>query len=331
MFSRAIPTLRTTLRGPPKQTLRRYATAPSAKSSSSTPLALAALAAAAAAAGGYYYTTTTTAAAAAKPLPPAIPTLTGDGAWVDLPLVSTEYLSPTTKLLRFALPSEDHVSGLHVASAIITKYQGPSDAKPTIRPYTPVNDEDVRGHIDLLVKRYEGGPMSTHLHGMAPDQRLSVKGPIPKYEWAPNKHEHVVMIAGGTGITPMWQLMRAIFKNPEDRTKVTLVFGNRTEEEILLRKELAELENTYPQRFRAFYLLDKAPAGEVWAKQGYVDKALLKTVLPEPGSGNNKIFVCGPPGLYKAVSGGKKSPSDQGELTGILKELGYSKDDVYKF
>ncbi|KAH0614709.1 uncharacterized protein H6S33_000345 [Morchella sextelata] len=329
MFSRAVPALRTTLRGPPKQTLRRYTTAPTPpKSNSTTPLTLGALVAAAAA-GYYYYNTTAT--PFAKPLPPAIPTLTGDGTWVDLPLISTEYLSPTTKLLRFALPSEDHVSGLHVASAILTKHKGPNDAKPTIRPYTPINDEDVRGHMDLLVKRYEGGPMSTHLHEMAPDQRLSVKGPIPKYEWAPNKHEHVVMIAGGTGITPMWQLMRAIFKNPEDKTKVTLVFGNRNVDEILLRKELAELENTYPQRFRAFYLLDKAPAGENWARQGYVDKALLKTVCPEPGSGNVKIFVCGPPGLYTAVSGSKKSPSDQGELTGILKELGYSKDDVYKF
>ena len=33
---------------------------------------------------------------------------------------------------------------------------------------------------------------------------------------------------------------------------------------------------------------------------------------------------------YKAISGGKKSPNDQGELDGILKELGYSKDQVYK-
>lgn len=330
MFSRAVPALRTTLRGPPKQTIRRYATPAAPKSSSNAPIAIGALVAAAAAAGYYYYSSSPT-AAVAKPLPPAIPTLTGDGAWVDLPLIKSEYLSPDTKLLRFALPSEDHVSGLHVASAILTKYKGPNDAKVTIRPYTPVNDEDARGHMDLLVKRYEGGPMSTHLHNLAVDQRLEVKGPIPKYEWAPNKHERITMIAGGTGITPMWQLIRAIFKNPDDKTKVTLVFGNRTEQDILLRKELTELENTYPQRFKAFYLLDKKPSGSVWAKEGYVDKELLKTVLPEPGSGNNKIFVCGPPGLYKAVSGGKNSPTDQGELTGILKELGYSKDDVYKF
>lgn len=173
--------------------------------------------------------------------------------------------------------------------------------------------------------------MSEHLHDMTPGQQLEFKGPIPKYPWAPNKHDHIALIAGGTGITPMYQLARAIFSNPEDKTKVTIVFANVTEEDILLKKELEDLENTYPQRFRAFYVLDKPPKG--WAGgKGFVSKELLKTVLPEPKEKNIKVFVCGPPGMYKAISGVKKSPKDQGELDGsILEQLGYSKDQVYKF
>ena len=54
-------------------------------------------------------------------------------------------------------------------------------------------------------------------------------------------------------------------------------------------------------------------------------------MIPSPSESNIKVFVCGPPGLYKAISGNKKSPSDQGELDGMLKELGYSKEQVYKF
>lgn len=130
----------------------------------------------------------------------------------------------------------------------------------------------------------------------------------------------------------MYQLARAIFSNPADKTKVTLVFGNLTEEDILLKHEFEELENTFPQRFKAFYLLDNPP--DNWSQgKGHVTKELLKQVLPfEPKDGTNgKIFVCGPPGLYKAVSGAKKSPQDQGELTGMLSELGYGKDQVYKF
>lgn len=173
--------------------------------------------------------------------------------------------------------------------------------------------------------------MSSHFHDMSPGQSLEFKGPISKYPWSENKHNHIALIAGGTGITPMYQLARAIFKNPKDKTKVTLVFGNITEEDILLKQELQELENTYPQRFRAFYVLDNPP--KAWAgSKGFITKELLKTVLPDPSEENIKIFVCGPPPMYKAISGMKKSASDQGELTGsILEKLGYSKDQVFKF
>jgi cytochrome-b5 reductase len=205
--------------------------------------------------------------------------------------------------------------------------QSSFDPRSMLRPSARA---DTKGYMELIVKKYPNGPMSTHMHDMVPGQRLDFKGPLPKYPWSENKHEHIALVAGGTGVTPMYQLCRAIFKNPNDKTKVTLVFGNVTEDDILLKKEFQELENTYPQRFRAFYLLDHPPKG--WAGgKGFINKELLKTVLPGPKDGNVKIFVCGPPGLYKAISGPKVSPQDQGELTGILAELGYSKDQVYKF
>ena len=184
--------------------------------------------------------------------------------------------------------------------------------------------------MDLLIKKYEDGPMSMYMHSLNPGDTLEIKGPIPKYWWSSNKHKNVAMIAGGTGITPMWQLIHNIFADPRSRTKVTLVFGNIKEEDILLRKQLQDLENLYPRYFRVFYLLDQPLEG--WTgEKGHVTAEMLKQVLPEPNEDNMKIFVCGPPGMMKAVSGPKKSPKDQGELTGILKELGYSEENVYKF
>jgi cytochrome-b5 reductase len=271
----------------------------------------------------------------------------GDQGFISLKLDSVESVNHNTKRFRFELPEGDQVSGLQIASALLTKYKGPGMEKAAIRPYTPVSGEgrdsccgvidvcsrqtDEKGYIDLLVKKYPNGPMSEHLHSMEPGQRLDFKGPIPKYPWSPNKHNHIALISGGTGITPMYQLARAIFSNPDDKTKVTLVFANVTEEDILLKREFEDLENTYPQRFRAFYALDKPPK-EWKGGKGFINKELLKAVLPEPKEENIKIFVCGPPGMYKAISGVKKSPSDQGELDGsILEQLGYSKDQVYKF
>ncbi len=325
---------------PPQQfQVRRYATEPpSADPKKGSNSLLYGAAAVALAGAGYYFLGGTPAAKKAEEkvkevIPAAEPKAAftgGDQGWVSLKLDEVEIVNHNSKRLRFRLPEEDMVSGLHIASAILTKYKGPEDEKPTIRPYTPTSDEDAQGYVDLLVKKYPNGPMSTHLHDMVPGQRLDIKGPIPKYPWAANKHNHIALIAGGTGITPMWQLCRAIFNNPDDQTKVTLVFGNISEDDILLKHELAHLENTYPRRFRAFYVLDNPPK-EWTGGKGYIGKDLLKTVLPEPKADNIKLFVCGPPGMMDSISGSKKSPRDQGELKGILKELGYTPEQVFKF
>ncbi|OAQ66848.1 NADH-cytochrome b5 reductase [Pochonia chlamydosporia 170] len=326
MFSRSV----SRVAQPLKTQARRYATESGSQGGSNTFLYLAG-GAAVAGAGYYYFSGSSSVAAKVKEAVPAKPAFTGgDQGFVSLKLADIEIVNHNTKRLRFELPESDMVSGLQIASAILTKYKGPNDEKATLRPYTPISDEGEKGYLDLLIKKYPNGPMSTHIHDLVPGQRLDFKGPLPKYSWAENKHNHIALIAGGTGITPMYQLCRSIFSNPNDKTKVTLVFGNVTEEDILLRRELAELENTYPQRFRAFYVLDKAPKG--WqGGSGFISKDLLKTVLPEPKEENIKLFVCGPPGLMKAISGPKVSPKDQGDLSGSLKDLGYTKEQVYKF
>lgn len=79
--------------------------------------------------------------------------------------------------------------------------------------------------------------MSKHIHELKVGQELSIKGPIPKFPYVANEFESIALIAGGSGITPMWQIMQEIDANPNDKTKATLVFGNVTEADILLRKE----------------------------------------------------------------------------------------------
>ena len=84
-------------------------------------------------------------------------------------------------------------------AAVIAKYKGPDMEKPLIRPYTPVSDGKQRATIDFIIKKYPNGPMSSHMHDLQPGQRMEFRGPLPKYEWTPNKHEHIALIAGGTG------------------------------------------------------------------------------------------------------------------------------------
>ncbi|KAL2891629.1 NADH-cytochrome b5 reductase 2 [Ceratocystis lukuohia] len=293
--------------------------------------ALYAAGAAALAIGGYYLSNGNGAkASAAAPVEIKKAFTGGPQGFLSLEVSDVKDLSSNTKLLRFKLPDSESVSGVVFTSAVLTKFKPEGAEKAVIRPYTPTSDEDSKGYMDLVVKKYPDGPMSSHIHNLKPGDKLDIKGPLPKYPWSANKHPEIALIAGGTGITPMYQLLRGIFSNPEDKTKVTLIFGNVTEDDILLKAELDKLENTYPQRFRAFYLLDK-PSSSWKGGKGFVTKELLKTTLPEPKQENIKVFVCGPPGLMNAVSGNKVSPKDQGELKGALKELGYTAEQVYKF
>ncbi|KAK9462843.1 NADH-cytochrome b5 reductase [Lipomyces oligophaga] len=253
----------------------------------------------------------------------------GDGNFFDLTLTDIKLISPNTGIFTFAFDDKNSTSGLITASAVLVKYVT-AKGNNVIRPYTPISDVDQKGSLDLLVKEYPGGKASTHIHNLKPGDKLAFKGPIVKYAWTENKHDEIVLIGGGTGITPLYQLIHEINKNPADKTKVTLVYGNVTEDDILLKKELDSIASAKPDQFKIVYALDKP--SESWKGiTGYITKDVLSPLLPAPNAANIKIFICGPPPMYMSISGPKNSPQDQGELSGILKDLGYVKEQVLKF
>lgn len=255
-------------------------------------------------------------------------TFTDSGEWVDLKLKDSWKISPNTKHYVFELADKDHVSGLVTASCLMAKYVTPK-GNNVVRPYTPVSDVDQKGTIEFVIKTYPEGKFSKHVDELKPNDTVSFKGPIVKWKWEPNQFKHITLIGGGSGITPLFQLLHEISKNPDDKTKVDLFYGSTSEEDILLKKELDKLAAVKDGQINVHYFVDKAPDG--WkGHTGHIDKDFLKENLPGP-SADHKIYVCGPPPLYKAISGNKNSPTDQGEVTGILADLGYTKDHVYKF
>lgn len=78
----------------------------------------------------------------------------GDQGFISLKLDSVENINHNTKKFRFELPESDQVSGLHVASALLTKYKGPEMQKAAIRPYTPTSDESKNLVNFLPIKLY---------------------------------------------------------------------------------------------------------------------------------------------------------------------------------
>lgn len=110
----------------------------------------------------------------------------------------------------------------------------------------------------------------------------------------------------------MYQLMQAIDANPADKTKVTLLFANVTEKDILLKEAFDDMVKRKPEQFKVVNVIEK-PEKSWKGLSGYVGQDALKKNLPMPGMADKiKIFVCGPPPMVEAISGNKTSPKDQG-------------------
>ena len=174
-----------------------------------------------------------------------------------------------------------------------------------------------------MVKRYPDGKSSTHLHSLAPGQSLRFLAALKGPQWTPNQVPHVVLIAGGAGITPCYQLAQGILRNPDDRTAVTLVYGANSDEDVLLREELKNWEKRFPGRFKAVYTVSRPVEGSKYRK-GYVNEQLLREAVPGVGGNDTKVFVCGPPPMEKSLVGDRSTK-------GVLEGLGYRKDQVTKF
>jgi len=188
------------------------------------------------------------------------------------------------------------------------------------------------GTVDIVVKKYPGAAVGTYLDEVKVGSTVAIKGPIFKFKYEPNTWAAVGMIAGGSGITPMYQLIEAILANPRDKTEVRLIYANRTPGDILLKKELDALAATH-SNFKVLYTVDTVPAGQeatYTGAKGIVTADMIRSFLPSPEP-THRIFVCGPGGMMNHLSGSKKSPTDQGPLTGLLADLKFTSDNVYKY
>ena len=260
-------------------------------------------------------------------------TIFPSSGFMTLKLESAEMVNHNVKRLRFALPESDSTTGLGPVSSLLTRHTPEGAWIPCFRPYTPVSGSDEPGHVTFMVKRYPGGTASGKMHSLVPGDEMKFKQ-LHEFKYTPNEFSAMTFIAGGAGITPIYQLTRAILKNPQDATKVTLVYANNSPEDILLKSEFEALKSKYPGRFETTYVVTKEDSGsEGLCQTGYITKALLEKAMPEPkGEKAVKVLGSGPPAMTAAIAGAKGGFGwTQGSMGGILKELGYTKEQVFKF
>jgi cytochrome-b5 reductase len=185
-------------------------------------------------------------------------------------------VSPLTHFssYRFALPRPIDILGLPIGQHI--SLSANIDGQDVVRSYTPISSDNTPGYFDLMVKSYPTGNISKHLAGLKVGQTMKVRGPKGAMVYSPNMVRRFGMIAGGTGITPMLQVIRAIVRGRAsgDKTEVDLIFANVNPEDILLKDDLDALV-TEDAGFRVYYVLNNPPEG--WnGGIGFVTAEMIK-------------------------------------------------------
>jgi cytochrome-b5 reductase len=197
----------------------------------------------------------------------------------DFKLKEKKVCSHNVAIYRFALPRSSDILGLPIGQHISLAATPRGAAKEVVRSYTPISSDEDAGFFDLLIKTYPQGNISAHMDTLQIGQTMKVKGPKGAMVYTPNMCRHFGMIAGGTGITPMLQVVRAIIRGRprhggHDETSVDLIFANVNPEDILLKEDLDRLARE-DEGFRVHYVLNNPP--QDWTEStGFVTADMIK-------------------------------------------------------
>lgn len=197
----------------------------------------------------------------------------------------------------FDLPTKWSVLGLPIGQHVAIK--ATIDEHTVVRSYTPVSNNRDLGRMELLVRVYPDGQMGNYLKNLSVGDTADIRGPKGAMRYRKGGITSIGMVAGGTGITPMYQIIRAICEDKSDDTQVSLVYANRSEADIMLREKLDHFAQTCPNKFKVHYVLDEPPEGFKGGK-GRVTKDVLKERLPN-ASKDTQMMLCGPPGMVNAM------------------------------
>jgi len=260
-----------------------------------------------------------------------------------------------TKILRFDLPipTRQAPSGVKVLFDGVDEKLGLP--KVLEKSYSPISLPSAEGYFDILVKKYPpraGGGVGAFLCSLNPGEvaLMRVKAPrvIHGSEAVAGRWARLGFVAGGTGVAPFLQIIRALLADDADETRMRLLFVNRREEDILARAELDDLAARFPGRFNVAYSLTQP--GDAWGGlvgRGSADMARAALSWDETagapttggGAGAAMVMVCGTDGFVETWSGpltrvknadGTKRKV-QGPVLGFLRDAGFTATEVYKF
>jgi ring-1,2-phenylacetyl-CoA epoxidase subunit PaaE len=180
----------------------------------------------------------------------------------------------------------------------------PVQGKDVRRAYSLCSSPFVDNDLAVTVKRVDQGLISNWLgDNLRQGQTMKIMEPMGQFttEFGKDRKRHLVMFAGGSGITPMLSIIKSILTQ-EPHSIVSLIYCNRDIDSIIFKKELEKWETKYEGRLHVIHILDNAPMN--W--QGYsglLNHDMLTRLFERiPDWGNETSYLmCGPEGMMKNV------------------------------
>lgn len=159
------------------------------------------------------------------------------------------------------------------------------------------------------VKRVADGRFSRFVNEhLAVGDMIRVMPPEGRFTALIGGRHDYLLIAAGSGITPMLSIARTVLGHEPDST-ITLVYGNRSTDAIMFLEELGDLKDRYLGRFTLVHLLSRE-AQDVDILNGRIDaeriRLLASRSLIDP-AGADGVFVCGPGAMIEDVSAALQS------------------------
>ncbi len=189
------------------------------------------------------------------------------------------------------------------------------------RSYSFSSAPEVDAFPAVTIKKVAGGRLSGHLvAGLQAGELLEVSEPMGRFSLQAEglDDKHLVFIAGGSGITPLFSMIKTALKKSH-QVRITLLYGNRNTDSVIFLAQLKALQAQHAERLKVVHFLQEgAPVRDIpYCYSGYVGKDLLAQVVNAQGSLTSEVYMCGPEGMINTVSA-------------YLQELGYDQGRIYR-
>jgi ring-1,2-phenylacetyl-CoA epoxidase subunit PaaE len=213
----------------------------------------------------------------------------------SLRVAAVDRLTPDAVAVTFEVPPElagdyDFVHGQHLT---IRAFIDGAEVRRNYSICSPAGS----GILQIAVKALPGGTFSAWVNeDLAAGDVVEVMTPTGRFTTPlrPGQPRHYAAIVAGSGITPVLSIVTTILEQ-EPKSRVTLLYGNRTMSSIMFLEELADLKNRFAGRFALFHVLSREPV-EADLLHGRLDADKLSTFFDVllPVADVDEWFLCGP-------------------------------------